>query len=45
MLMNFSPVNTPIPDPYLSHDEVEILREIEKLDWEEKLYTRIEEDM
>ncbi len=45
MLINFSPVSIPIPNPYLSHDEVEILREMEKLNWEEKLYSKVEEDM
>ena len=45
MLMNFSPVNTSIPEPYMSQDEVEILLEIDKLKWEEMLFESIEEDM
>lgn len=45
MLMNFSQINTPILNLYLSQDETDILVETEKLDREEKLYARIEEDM
>ena len=32
MLMNFSNISIPMPKPYLTQDETDILVEIEKLD-------------
>ena len=38
MLINFSPVNTPILEHYLSQDEIDILVLCEKLDNDFKKY-------
>ncbi len=32
MLMNFSPISAPLPMPYISQDETDILFEIDRLD-------------
>lgn len=31
MLMNFSWIDTPMPDPYLSQDEIDMLVEIDRI--------------